>query len=218
LGRNVQYGVGMAGSLSKSGSLKSCLDFLHVTVQFPRIIIRENLAFFSNAFFAPFFHIATRKSNDLTTDLRGQIVGRSHAGQSNLQIQRGLKIPESTIQDTLNHFPERINNQSKKETGRYRIGTALDVRNILQLVQATPKIKYKQIRKQLDITFSNDTLKRILERKGIKNWRCKRRPLLTPNVVHKRYQWAKAHINWTLEQRMNYIFSNEYLIERGSEG
>lgn len=114
--------------------------------------------------------------------------------------------------------PHRTDGKSLSKSGRHRISTIIDVRNILRLVRATPKIIYKKIRKELDITFSNDTLKRILERKGIKNWRCKRRPLLTPDVVYKRYQWAKEHINWTEEQWSKIIFSDECSLERGSGG
>jgi hypothetical protein len=159
-----------------------------------------------------------RRPIDLTPFQRGQISGKASAGIIPAQISRDLEIPDQTIRDTITLEPERINGKSKPKYGRHRISTSLDVRNVLRLVRSTPKITYKKIRKELNITFSNDTLKRILERKGIKNWRCKRRPLLTPEVVRKRYQWAKDHVNWTLEQWSKCIFSDECSLERGSGG
>ena len=124
---------------------------------------------------------------DLTPFQRGQISGKATAGHSVTKISNDLNISRSTVRRTINLQPYRTDGKSLPKSGRHRISTVIDVRNILRLVRATPRITYKKIRKELDITFSNDTLKRILERKGIKNWRCKRRPLLTPNIVYKRY-------------------------------
>jgi Transposase len=126
-----------------------------------------------------------RKPIDLTPFQRGQISGKANAGQTAPEISKNLKIPDSTVRRTLTLQPQRPDRKSLPKSGRHRISAVLDVRNILRLVRATPKITYKKIRKELDITFLSDTLKRILERKGIKNWRCKRRPFLTPEVVYK---------------------------------
>ena len=136
-----------------------------------------------------------RRFKDLTPYQRGLIIGKFECGLTPTEVAADLDIPVSTIRDTIKFHPERTDGQSKARFGRPRISTQVDVRNVLRLVRRLPKITYDGIRRELQLTFSNDTLKRILQRNGITNWRAKRRPALTSEVVQKRLEWAKAHLN-----------------------
>lgn len=140
-----------------------------------------------------------QKPIDLTPFQRGQISGKASTGRSIAGISQDLKIADSTVRRTLNQQSQHLDGQSLSKSGRPRISSSLDIRNILRVVRANPKTTYEKIRRALNLIFSNDTLKRILARKGIKNWRCKRRPLLTPEVVYKRYQWVKDYKDWTVD-------------------
>jgi hypothetical protein len=59
---------------------------------------------------------------------------------------------------------------------------------------------------------------RILDKHGIKKWRKKIRPTLTPEIAAKRLQGALDHVDWTLEQWCEIIFSDECSLERGARG
>jgi len=56
----------------------------------------------------------------------------------------------------------------------------------------------------------------VLKEHGISNWRCKKRPKITPEVARKRLAFAKAHVNWTLDQWLSVIWSDECSVQRGS--
>ena len=150
--------------------------------------------------------------------LRGFIEKSRVAGQSATSLSRELDIPRKTVIRTLELNPQRINGETRARSGRPRISSSTDVRNILRLVRATPRITYAKIREALLKTFSDDTIGRILKEHGIANWRAKRRPLLKADVVKKRLKWAKEHVDWTSEQWEACIWSDECSLERASGG
>jgi hypothetical protein len=63
--------------------------------------------------------------------------------------------------------------------------------------------------------LSTSTLKRILKKHGISNWRAKKRPALTQEAARKRYLWCKARQHWTEDDFLKYMWSDECLAERG---
>lgn len=58
------------------------------------------------------------------------------------------------------------------------------------------------------------TIKRCLARAGVKAGVKQDEPYLTPEQVAKRYQFAKDHINWTLEDWTKVMFSDECIVSR----
>jgi len=159
-----------------------------------------------------------RRWKDLTPYQRGLIIGKFKCGLTPREVAANLEIPLQTVRDTIKFHPERTDGQSNARSGRPQISTQVNVRNVLRLVRRLPKITYDGIRKELQLSFSNDTIKRILQRNGITNWRAKRRPALTPEAVRKRLKWAKAHLDWTVAQWVKIIFSDECSIEHGKGG
>lgn len=63
--------------------------------------------------------------------------------------------------------------------------------------------------------LSYNTLYKILKQYNITNWLAKKRPKLTPEVVKLRLAWAKAHVDWEVDQWRYIIWSDECSIERG---
>lgn len=53
--------------------------------------------------------------------------------------------------------------------------------------------------KQVGIDISERTLRRRIEELGFACYRPAKKPRLTPNMVKKRLEWAKAHRHWTIE-------------------
>lgn len=51
---------------------------------------------------------------------------------------------------------------------------------------------------------------------NIRKWLAKKRPLLTKEIAHKRYHWAKRHRDWTVDDWLKVIFSDECSVERGA--
>ena len=137
----------------------------------------------------------TIKKKELTPYKRGQIVDASIAGLNNPTIATTLKTPESTVRTTLRYDLHRLNGETVQRTGRRRTWNVYHVRRLVRLVRTQPKLTYEKVRKELGWTYSDSTLKRMLEPSGIRNWRAKRRPHLTEVHAKKRYDWCKARLN-----------------------
>jgi transposase len=63
--------------------------------------------------------------------------------------------------------------------------------------------------------ISDTTIRSILARHGIANWRAKKRPELTEAVAAKRLSWCLARKDWNYEQWKKYMWSDECSAERG---
>jgi Transposase len=86
----------------------------------------------------------------------------------------------------------------------------------LYVVRSTPKITYAVLKLEAGVTVHKGTLYRLLKDEGTTNWLAKKRPLLNPEVVIQRLQWAKKHRNWTWDGWRKMIWSNECSLERGA--
>jgi hypothetical protein len=62
------------------------------------------------------------------------------------------------------------------------------------------------------------TLGRYLKGKGYRKWIAKKRPKLTAAHAATRLRWAIKRRDWTEEQWLNYIWSDECSVEKGSTG
>jgi len=58
---------------------------------------------------------------------------------------------------------------------------------ILRIVRSNPKITYAVLKLEAGVKVYKSTLYRLLKEEGITNWLAKKRPLLTPEVVKKRF-------------------------------
>ena len=56
----------------------------------------------------------------------------------------------------------------------------------------------------------------ILKREGITNWIYKKRSFLTPEAAQTYYVWCEERKEWTEEQWVTIIFSDECSLERGA--
>jgi hypothetical protein len=133
-----------------------------------------------------------RRGPELTPYARGKIVGAAKSGRTPTQIARDENWALSTIQSTLELDPLRNEGQSRERTGRPRLYNDRDERHILRHVRLHPKCTYADLREACGLELCNTTLKTILSRHGISNWRAMKRPFLTEEVAKLRYAWCKA--------------------------
>ena len=73
-------------------------------------------------------------------------------------------------------------------------------RKVVRHVQIHPKDYYAQIKKACDLSFSHQTIKKILAKHGIVNWRARRRPFLTEEMAAARLAWCLKHRYMTDEE------------------
>jgi transposase len=108
-----------------------------------------------------------QKSKELTPYTRGLIIGAALGGLSATCIARQYNLPRSTVAGTIQLHSLRDEGQSRPRSGRPKLCSDRDVRNLLRHVQLHPTDTYSQIRKALDAPYSTATLKRVLKENGI---------------------------------------------------
>ena len=156
---------------------------------------------------------------ELTPYWRSHIVGRAAGGQCPKAIAEDLNISSSTIGTTIRQADSRYKNESQHQSGCPNIVNEHLHRRLLREVRANPKIRYRDLRLNLGLdgkTVSKATLYRILKKEGIVNWLAKKRPLITPEVAAKHFQFAKDHEHWGSDEWKIFLWSDEYSVERGS--
>jgi transposase len=159
-----------------------------------------------------------RRGPELTPYARGKIVGAAQSGKTHTQIAITQKWARSTVQSTLSLDLYRNEGESQPRSGRPKTYTEREERSILRQVRLHPKCTYADVRRACLIKLCDSTLKRILKKHGITNWRAKQRPALTEEHAAKRLAWCIERIHWSVEEWRKYMWSDECSVERGSGG
>jgi transposase len=157
-----------------------------------------------------------RRGPELSPFTRAKIVGARDFGGTPTQIGTRYNLAESTIRSTLKLDPERSNGISKPRSGRPKLYTEREERCILRQVRLHPKCTYADVRRACLVTLCDSTLRRILKKHGIANWRAKKRPELTEEHAAARLAWCIERKNWGVEEWRKYMWSDECSVERGS--
>jgi transposase len=143
----------------------------------------------------PFTEISANipRGKELTPYTRSKIATLREEGAEIGHISDLVRISQNTIKKTIKSDPHRDNSVTLKRTGRPRKYTERDKRRIIHFIRINPKSMYQDICQNTDLKLSSDTLSRILNSVGIKNWRAKGRPSLEPQDARSRYAWALIH-------------------------
>jgi Transposase len=154
---------------------------------------------------------------ELSPHLRGQIERSRDLGQKGSFTADTLNLAPSTVQYTMDKSTLRNKGNNLTRKGRPKKYTERDRRQIVNFVQINPKSTYEDIRQNLRIYLSYDTLGRIHDSVGIKNWRAKGRPKLKPEHAKVQYDWALVYCEWLTEWQWS-IFFDKCSIQRGKGG
>jgi len=104
-------------------------------------------------------------------------------------------VPVSTIKTTIQRIHMTRSVSSAPQTGRPKKDTPRQVRPILRNVQKYPKWTYQKGTDQTSPTLELTTVKALLTKHCITNWRCKTCPHLTQGHANIRLQQALNHRN-----------------------
>jgi len=138
--------------------------------------------------------------HEYTPYQRGLIHEAISGGLTPSKVQRLYGISESSVRDICNAAVWQHHGQSKSRSGRPKKLSLRDERHIIRVVRLDPKITYRNLLTKTGIDVSAKTVYRLLKEKGITNWICKKRSLLTPEMAGKRYAWALAHADWGFDE------------------
>ena len=152
---------------------------------------------------------------ELTPYMRGKAIGLSLKGAKPTEIQDLLKISRGALQSTLTLDHLRDQGVSQLRTGQPKVYTEAEERLVVRHVQLNPKDSYAQVKRACDMSFSHQTIKKILVEHGIVNWRARRRPLLTEENAAIRLAWCLKYRYMNEEEWRLFMWSDECSVERG---
>jgi hypothetical protein len=118
------------------------------------------------------------KGTHISPYIRGKIAGKASKGCSQRCIAMQLKLTKSTVQYTIVQDELRNEGVSLLRTARRKSYNDHDERILLRYVRLNPKDTYEQVITARGLRCRPTTVKTILRKYGISNWRAKRRPEL----------------------------------------
>ena len=141
-----------------------------------------------------------QKGQEISPYMRGQVAGKSSKGRSTRGIAKDLNLHHSTVQYTLHQDELRDDGHSLPRKLRGKSYTNADERVLLRHVRLNPKDTYNQVIVACGLSCKPTTVKKILKRHGICNWRAKKRPELTEAHAIARLAWCLVREGWTAEE------------------
>lgn len=136
-----------------------------------------------------------------------------------IQTVAGLVArPWSTVKSFLVRTILRLGNQ--ENLPRSRRPTLLNQqqrRMIVKAAKSNRTMNRTDFRDKFAPGISLTTVDRVLREANIKKWLAKKRPLLKPDHVKKRLSWAMARQDWTIEDFMGVIWSDECNVEKSKD-
>ena len=128
--------------------------------------------------------------------LKGRIVGQEEAGASQRQISRNLSIPLSTVNRVITQFENKANETVEACSGCPGPSTR-NLRSLQRSVEREPRISVTDLSQEMQLSVSS--VRRYLGRLGYKGRAVRRKSLLRPANIARRYRWAKEMIKKPLD-------------------
>lgn len=147
---------------------------------------------------------------------RGQIVALWQEFSHVAKILPRLTHPrsESTVRNFIRRYQARNSIRNLPAPGR-PLKMNLRTRNrVFTDAKEKRTQSFRQIWDNLAPEVSIRTVKRYLQKRGIRKWSAAFRPLLKPKHVARRLAWALAHRHWTVEDWGKAIWGDECSVEK----
>jgi transposase len=133
-------------------------------------------------------------------------------------ISRMENLSESTCRSIVKRAPQQTSCITQPRSGRPVELTERHHRKIWRALAINPKITAANLVRECDLPVKKKTVYRYLKKSGIQKWRCRKRPLLTPERAAARLAWALKYDNMPVEFWQRWRWSDECSIERGKGG
>lgn len=153
------------------------------------------------------------KNRELNEFERGKVIGLWIGGRTHEAISRVLKIPKSTITDTISRYKNLNNGLTAKRTGRPCSMNNDDRYNLSKIVKKNNRLSLEEIQQKFnssqDKKISAVTIRRNLHQIGINSRVSAPKPLLTEAQREKRLSWCIERQDWSVRQWKTVIWSDE---------
>jgi transposase len=142
---------------------------------------------------------------DTPTVICKRIVTKRKAGMSQRAIAKELNVSQSAVARVMKRYNKtgELKVQRQGKCGRKRKLSARTVRMLSRKSAENPRSTARELQASVCgelATVSLSTVKRSLARSGIVSHRPVKSPSWTSDQMKVRFQWAKAHQNWSVQQ------------------
>ena len=145
----------------------------------------------------------------VSIEKRELIVRQHKKGKTSMEIADNLEVPFSTVSRILKVYRETGDITPRVSTGRHRILSPRDERELVLTVRREPTIMPSTLRHSLNKKISARTIRRTLVRAGLHSYRMRRKPRLTSSQRQARLEWAKEYAQKPATFWDSVIFSDE---------
>lgn len=157
------------------------------------------------------------RTKQIPSDKRAQIVILSEAGNSQREIARFIGVSQRGVATTLKRYAETHSYADRKRSGRPRKTSKIDDRRIQMLSKRSRFRTVPDIRAEINETLSKPisaaTVNRRLHEIGLYGRVAAKKPLLRAVNIRKRLNWAKKHLDWTIDQWKQVLWTDESKFE-----
>jgi transposase len=127
------------------------------------------------------------------------------------QIEEMTGVSKSTISriNKKKQLGEEHSLQRTRRCGRFRATTVYEDRILIRYLKKRPLSTAKQLNifwRKAGVYVTTRTIQNRLRELGIKSRSVIKKPALTKAMIAKRYQFAKYHQNWLVDDWKNVIF------------
>ena len=142
-----------------------------------------------------------------------QLVVLHKNGLSQRQISKQLCISKLSIQRAITKFKNKGIYGNRKKSGKPRKITSRDDTSMKHAVAQSPTSFCKKIRFHLLLKVTNASIStissRLIKEFDLKSYKSTNKLRLTSQMIKKRFEFAKKHIDWSIEDWKKVLFSDE---------
>lgn len=150
---------------------------------------------------------------DTTPEISAQVVALIEAGHNQSQVARQLNLSRYAVRRVYQRYQETGSYSRRRGSGRKRATSHRDDRFLLTSSLRNRRLNAVQLGQQLqevrEVEISRWTVRRRLAEGGLTAHRPAIGPKLTPAHRQARLQFAREHLNWTMNQWGTVLFSDE---------
>jgi hypothetical protein len=150
----------------------------------------------------------------IPTPRRWAVVFLHTSGMSFRQIEEEGICTRSSAADIWSKYMLTGHVKDRPKKGRPKATNAREERALMRYALKNPQESTRELAK-LDFankTISKSTINRILVRNDVRAYRPTKKTDITEVNRKKRYDWAMERIDWTIEDWMSVIFSDESMV------
>ncbi|KAI4463942.1 transposable element-related [Holotrichia oblita] len=157
------------------------------------------------------------KIRELTQAERGQIVLLHSQNMSLAAIAKQMKCSRCAVRTTIKRYQDTGSFTNRRKSGRRRSTTARQDRLLERISLRDRKKSSKDLSSELQIehgiSISAHTVRRRLYNASLRGCRARQKPYLTEKHKKNRLLWAKQYSNWTVDDWIKVMWSDESNIE-----